>query len=76
MNARRLFFLLVLAIFGLIGLGGIYRLHYFLLTNKAIYLANRQEFHEAQALLEYVVNNHPQSVRARRALAQVELDLG
>jgi hypothetical protein len=75
-NARRLFFLLVLAIFGLIGLGGIYRLHYFLLTNKAIYLANRQEFHEAQALLEYVVNNHPQSVRARRALAQVELDLG
>lgn len=52
------------------------RFHFTLITNKAIYLALHGKHHEAQGLLEYVVGQSPDNKRARRALADVELDLG
>ncbi len=76
MSPRRLVMLLVCGVVLLAVLLAARKFHYFLVTNKAIYLTNRHELHEAQALLEYVVNNDPDNFRARRVLAQVEIDVG
>lgn len=49
-------------------------LQFFLLTNKARFLAHRGQLHEALGLLEYVVNSRPENDRARQTMAQVNLD--
>lgn len=76
MKSRRIAALLLLALMVLIALAAIRRFHFTIITNKAIYLALHGKHHEAQGLLEYVVGQSPDNVRARRALADIELDLG
>ena len=65
-----------MAVVLVVALLALQRMHYFLMTNKGIYLALQGNYHDAEAQLDYVVTAQPENMRARRALAQVELDLG
>jgi hypothetical protein len=65
-----------MAVVLVVALLALQRMQYFLMTNKGIYLALQGNYHDAEAQLDYVVTARPENMRARHALAQVELDLG